>query len=92
MLNRYALDNYGRRIVMNPNTGEPRQFPVPDTYQVDQVSDSLTYIRYFDTNPCMIRRVLVQGTVTTIAKCMGDWTNRTTQTYIPINQDIIIEG
>lgn len=35
MLNRYALDNYGRRIVMNPNTGEPRQFPVPDTYQVD---------------------------------------------------------
>lgn len=54
-------------------------------FQVDEADANTTYIRYYNTNPCAIHRILITGTVTQMDWAYGDWADRATLTYKPIN-------
>ena len=62
-----------------------------EPYMVDKASANVTYIRYFDTDPCAVRRVTTEGSVTTIEVAYGSWSDRATLTYYPVNHVFEIE-
>ncbi len=72
-----TIDNFGRPY--NPERTEPMP------YQVDEASAFVTYIRYTDGSPCAIHRITIAGTVTQFDWAYGDWANRASLTYKPIN-------
>ena len=70
------------------------------TYEVDDVGDGVTYIRFANTNPCAVQRITrVQTTapdggirVSTVREvAYGDWADRENLTYFPINQPIPVQ-
>ena len=70
------------------------------TYEVDDAGNGITYLRFANETPCAIQRIT---RVETTAEdggvrsqiirevTMGDWSERETLTYYPINQPIPVE-
>lgn len=70
------------------------------TYEVDDVGNGVTYIRFANTNPCAVQRItrvqttdpdggLRASTVREVA--YGSWADRENLTYYPINQPIPVQ-
>ena len=71
-----------------------RELPV---YEVDDAGNGITYIRFADSSPCAVQRITrVQSfaedggvRVSTVREvAIGDWANRATLDYYPINQPV----
>lgn len=86
------IDNSGRKeYTFNFNGVELSPCTVEE---IVDGSKTTTYMRYFKTNPCFIRRVteIESGNVTTTddEKTWGNWDNRSIlSNYIPINADLV---
>ena len=70
------------------------------TYEVDDVGNGVTYIRFANTNPCAVQKItrvqttapdggLRASTVREVA--YGSWADRENLTYYPINQPIPVQ-
>lgn len=74
--------------------GEPYIHVVHETiepYMVDASTAGTTYICYFNTPDRIIRKITDDNGITTIEFSWGAWDDRTTLTYIPINEAMEIE-
>ena len=67
------------------------------TYEVDDTGNGITYLRFAESSPCAVQRITrVQTTaedggvrVSTVREvAIGEWSDRETLTYYPINQPI----
>lgn len=70
--------------------------PLP-AYEVDDVGNGITYIRFENATPCAVQRVTrIESTApdggfrcsVTREVAIGDWSNRANLTYYPINQPV----
>lgn len=70
------------------------------TYEVDDVGDGVTYIRFANTNPCAVQKITRVETVapdgglrasTVREVAYGAWTDRANLDYVPINQPIPVQ-
>lgn len=70
------------------------------TYEVDDVGDGVTYIRFANTNPCAVQKITRVETVapdgglrasTVREVAYGDWEDRANLDYVPINQPIPVQ-
>lgn len=77
------FDQFGRRSDSNHFGAFAR-----NTYQVDEATENLIYLRFDAQTPCAVYRISVSGTVTTREVAWGDWADRTTLTYSPCNATI----
>lgn len=77
-----------KRMLNDQVTGRERSLISSgvQSYQIDAASATNTYIRFKSgTGNVFIKRINVNGTVTTIDKAYGKWASRTSLTYTPIN-------
>ena len=61
------------------------------TYQVDEVSENLIYLRFDSTNPCAVYKISKASTVTTREVAWGNWADRAALVYSPCNSTIEVE-
>ena len=83
MSKKVFFDQFGRRSDASLFGAFPR-----NTYQVDEASESVIYLRYDGTNPCAVYRISVSGTVTTREVAWGNWADRASLSYSPCNSTI----
>lgn len=82
-------DVYGR-----PETSPNYRLGKLEIYRIDEASESVTYFSYFDGGSgtseknVLIRRHTVSGAVTTVEKAYGKWSERSSLSYIPINDTL----
>lgn len=75
-------DKFGRA----QNTVMFQSLHEPAPYQVDTRADGTIFIRFYATTPCAVHRITTNGTVKTVEIAFGDWEQRETLTYQPVNQ------
>ncbi len=74
-----TLDNHGNPFVPVFHASELK------AYQVDTSTEGITYIRYYNANPCAVQRVSLADGVYTTEVAYGAWANRASLSYQPIN-------
>ena len=71
------------------------EHPLP-VFQVDETASGVVFLRFVDSSPCAIQRIskvsMPDGSKLEIHEvAIGNWADRATLTYYPINQPIPIE-
>ena len=75
------------------------EHPLP-VFEVDDTGTGITYIRFVSTSPCAVQRITQQETtapdggarsVSVYEVAYGEWEDRESMTYYPINQPVPVE-
>lgn len=85
------IDNCGRKeYTLNFNGVELSPCTVEETVDGNVTT---TFMRYFKQDPCLVRRITEtetgNTTVTEDEKAYGNWANKGSLSYIPINDDLV---
>lgn len=64
----------------------------PSAYQVAQGEDGVTYIRFSDSPKNAIQKITESDGVTTITVAFGNWDDRATLEYQPVNKPMLIDA
>jgi len=86
MSKKVFFDQFGRRSDCALFGAFPR-----NSYQVDEVSENLIYLRFDAQTPCAVYKIAKSGTVTTREVAWGNWADRAALQYFPCNSTIEVE-